>query len=382
MDYFSKDELIKWCAQNSLNVFLYNRRVGNGLSATTDQAIASGRPLSVSTNPTFRHIHSYIKPYPYLSLKAAIETTMPVVRKMQEEWSPRSFVLIFENLLVENKIQASRLATETKLKLPATNNLLRISRKFFSKQGLTLIIPPIIMMARERMYRRERPPVLKAYVHQVLHSNSQFQEDLLIDLLLGVKKEGVYVDVGANDPSFNSNTRRFYLRGWRGINIEPGFAEFNKFVKDRKLDTNLNLAISGEVGTLTFYQVGNDSSLSTLDKPTAVQMASTYNLKLSSTVVDVMPLSIVLEKHLEGRHIDFMSVDAEGHDLDVLKSNDWAKYRPTIVMIESNIGSREIIMFLEQHGYMYIFSNNVNALFVDKLTNDYRVSQNISWDFH
>jgi len=97
--------LINWCAQNTLNVFLYNRRIGNGLSATTDQAIASGRPLSVSTNPTFRHIHTYIKPYPYLSLKGSIETTAPLVRKIQEDWGPRNFVLQFEAVLKENNVK-------------------------------------------------------------------------------------------------------------------------------------------------------------------------------------------------------------------------------------------------------------------------------------
>ncbi len=377
--YFNKEELINWCAQNTINVFLYNRRVGNGLSATTDQAIASGRPLAVSTNPTFRHIHSYLKPYPYLSLKESIETTIPIVKRIQEDWSARSFVKKFENVLIENSIQPKGTVIVAKVKLPLINNFLRIKRKLFTKQTLAMFLPPIVLMARKRLNKSESVPVLHPFVHQALLSNSQFQEDLLIDLLLGRKSEGVYVDVGANDPFYNSNTQRFYSRGWRGINIEPGLAEFKKFEKYREFDINLNMAVSGELGKLTFYQIGNDSSLSTLDHPTAVKMADTYKLELTSSTVDVMPVEKILDQYLGGRHIDFMSVDAEGHDLAVLMSNNWNKYRPTLVMVESNIGSREIIMFMEQHSYLYIFSNHVNALFVDKLTTESEIAENIAW---
>ena len=70
-DYMSKKDLIAWCSQNTLNCFLYDRNLP-GLSATTDQAIVSGRPLSVSENETFRHILTYIGPYPKISLKESI----------------------------------------------------------------------------------------------------------------------------------------------------------------------------------------------------------------------------------------------------------------------------------------------------------------------
>ena len=70
-DFMSKEQLIKWCASNTLNCFLYDRNMP-GLAATTDQAIISKRPLSVSDNDTFRHITSYLPPYPKMSLKDSI----------------------------------------------------------------------------------------------------------------------------------------------------------------------------------------------------------------------------------------------------------------------------------------------------------------------
>ncbi len=94
-DFMSKEELINWCASNSLNCFLYDRNMP-GLAATTDQAIASGRPLSISDNDTFRHIIKYLDPYPQVSLKKSMEQSAPAVLQMQEDWSQKNFSRKFE----------------------------------------------------------------------------------------------------------------------------------------------------------------------------------------------------------------------------------------------------------------------------------------------
>lgn len=97
-DFMSKDELIYWCSENTLNCFLYDRDMP-GLAATTDQAITSERPLAVSNNPTFRHITRYIQPYPVISLKEAIAQTKEIVKKIKQDWSAESFVLLFDEML-------------------------------------------------------------------------------------------------------------------------------------------------------------------------------------------------------------------------------------------------------------------------------------------
>jgi hypothetical protein len=96
--YFSPRELVEWCGDNDLNCFMYTREQP-GLSATTDQAIISGRPLLTIANPTFRHVAQYIPPYPYQSLKDAIESSEAAVRDMQWAWSPQVFRGQFEDLL-------------------------------------------------------------------------------------------------------------------------------------------------------------------------------------------------------------------------------------------------------------------------------------------
>lgn len=97
-EFMSPEELIEWCAGNDLNCFLYTRRQA-GLSATTDQAIMSGRPLLTGSNDTFRHIHRYIPPYPVIGLREAIEMSVPLVQRIQQDWSHTSFSKTFERML-------------------------------------------------------------------------------------------------------------------------------------------------------------------------------------------------------------------------------------------------------------------------------------------
>ena len=97
-DFMSKEELIMWCGANTLNCFLYDRDMP-GLSATTDQAIVSGRPLSVSANDTFRHITAYLPPYPVFSLRDSIEKSVPLVKSMEQNWQPEKFREQFESII-------------------------------------------------------------------------------------------------------------------------------------------------------------------------------------------------------------------------------------------------------------------------------------------
>ena len=97
-EYMTPEQLLDWCSENDLNCFMYTRRQ-SGLSATTDQAIMSGRPLLTLSNDTFRHIHRYIPPYPVIGLREAIETTVPSVRRIQRDWSRASFGATFERML-------------------------------------------------------------------------------------------------------------------------------------------------------------------------------------------------------------------------------------------------------------------------------------------
>jgi hypothetical protein len=102
----SKQEIVEFCKKNTINCFLYNRSniSSTGLSAVIDQAILSEKPLLVSSDLTFRHVHKYIDYYPKINLKDAIEKTKSGVLQMKHDWCSGNFLVKFENIIKENKI--------------------------------------------------------------------------------------------------------------------------------------------------------------------------------------------------------------------------------------------------------------------------------------
>lgn len=99
-DYMLKPALIRWCAQNTINVFPYHRDQP-GLAAVTDQAISAGRPIAITNNSAFRHMLPYIATYPEQSYLELIETTPPGISRMQNDWHPRMFSERFREMMVE-----------------------------------------------------------------------------------------------------------------------------------------------------------------------------------------------------------------------------------------------------------------------------------------
>jgi hypothetical protein len=134
-EFMSKEKLIYWCSENTLNCFLYDRNMP-GLSATTDQAITSQRPLAVSNNATFRHITSYLKPYPEKTLQSSIRDSAEIVKKMKDDWSAKSFCLLFEKMLVTLNTSTENRSTSTstiKLSLLNRKTLKYKLDKYFRK---------------------------------------------------------------------------------------------------------------------------------------------------------------------------------------------------------------------------------------------------------
>ena len=163
---------------------------------------------------------------------------------------------------------------------------------------------------------------------------SQEGEDILLSRIFGEQAEGFYVDVGAHHPRRFSNTCFFYKRGWRGINIDALPGSMKVFQKLRPHDINLELAVSEREQVLTYYMF-NEPALNGFSK-TISEKRQTDEYKITNTIdVLAFPLYVILDKHLPlGQSIDFLSVDVEGLDLQVLESNDWKKYSPKVILVE------------------------------------------------
>jgi FkbM family methyltransferase len=199
-----------------------------------------------------------------------------------------------------------------------------------------------------------------------LSSYSQYREDLVIDALFKHKPDGFYVDIGANDPDVLSNTKLFYGRGWRGINVEPEPNLHAKLCAQRTRDINIKAGVGPKPGVMTFYRMSADT-LSSFNKRAALQAGLLYGATLLSEVqIQVRTLTDILASHLKGMKIDLMSVDAEGYDLAVLESNDWSRFRPSVIIVEINVSGNDIVSFLQKQDYVLIFDNTTNGVFVAK----------------
>lgn len=204
--------------------------------------------------------------------------------------------------------------------------------------------------------------------HMLLNSYSQFGEDLIVEKLLnnGVK---FYLDIGANDPYWTSNTKRFYLKGASGINIEPNARMIDKFNKCRKRDINLNFGIGNKTGSCSFFEF-IPTELSTFSQENADTYIKKGYFLVAKREIEIMPLSCILNKYLGERIIDFMSIDVEGFEMECLRSNNWDLYKPKIICIEAGgIGrdfSKDFIeqfFFLTKRGYSLSYYNGVNAIY-------------------
>jgi len=212
--------------------------------------------------------------------------------------------------------------------------------------------------------------ILKILGIRIVRGYAQCGEDLIMESLLP-KKNGFFVDVGANHPIRASNTYLLYKKGWRGISIEPNPSQMRLFKIFRKKDINLNIGIGQEKSEITFY-VFKTNTLSTFDKKSADEYQK-MGYKLKKIIkVPVLPLKEILETYVSNKEIDFISVDTEGYDMEVLKSNDWKKYRPHFVILETaevtNDGSEKRTSttfdpYMKEIGYQIKTETKVNTIY-------------------
>jgi len=205
-----------------------------------------------------------------------------------------------------------------------------------------------------------------------LKSYSQEGEDMVLRSFFEGKKKykGFFVDVGAHHPYRYSNTLHFYQQGWRGINIEPTPGAIKAFNIFRRHDINLNIGISEKKEKLTFYCF-NEPALNGFSKEVSLERNSGANPYFITKEIEVetYPLAEVLDTYLPaGQKIDFLSIDVEGLDLQVLESNNWTKYKPDHILVEDridfdNLLESEVYRYLKEKGYQLVAKTFRTLLF-------------------
>lgn len=238
-----------------------------------------------------------------------------------------------------------------------------------------------VMAATEdsEFYRRLADALIKARPEQLAQrllahlpmqeSYSQEGEDVVLKRIFGGKPDGFYVDVGAHHPVRFSNTYLLYRQGWRGINIDAAPDSMVEFRKHRPRDINVECLVSSTEEPQHFF-IFNEQALNTASPALAQQRShenSTYHVErevsLPGRRLDKL-LSTLLPP---GQTIDFLNVDVEGADLDVLRSNDWDRYRPQYVLVEilsaatGDLEQSDIARFLHDRAYR-LFAKFYNSV--------------------
>lgn len=191
---------------------------------------------------------------------------------------------------------------------------------------------------------------------------AQYHEDIILAALLQDVKKGFYVDVGANHEEYHSVTKYFYDRGWRGINIEPIPRLIKEFTKKRPRDINLECAVSSKPGTMKLREYPNQDGLSTLS--TAAKKENEKD-KLLYKEYDVRVDSLEdIFKEQKVKKIDFLKVDVEGYEEEVLKSNSWDKYRPTVICVEANHRNNDWSIYLSKQKYRCVIFDGLNEYYI------------------
>ncbi len=208
-------------------------------------------------------------------------------------------------------------------------------------------------------------------------SYAQEGEDLILARFFGTKRNGFYVDVGSHHPERFSNTHIFYKKGWKGINIDAMPGSMSIFKQERPRDINIEVGVSLEKSRLTYFMF-NEPALNTFSEEEAKKKDGLRNYKIIDKIqIPTLPLHLILQKHLPVEvKIDFMTVDVEGLDLLVLKSNNWKLYRPKLLLVEdlkkyaidNLVTHSEVYKFMVAQKYQLIAKTYNTLFFKDSLS--------------
>lgn len=191
---------------------------------------------------------------------------------------------------------------------------------------------------------------------------SQQGEDCVIASIFKGKTDGFYVDVGAHDGIRFSNTYHFDLMGWNGVCCEPHPRFFELLKKNRPRAICLDKAVSNYQGRTTFY-ANSRGALSTLDKnlESSFKSYGEWFTGFEETEVEVDTLNNLLEGRCS--EVDIASIDVEGTELSVLQGFNLGRWKPKVLVIETN-KQEDVDKFMEEAGYIMVRRIPPNTIYL------------------
>ena len=156
--------------------------------------------------------------------------------------------------------------------------------------------------------------------------------DIIINNIFRDIDNGFYVDVGCQHPIKNNNTYLLHKKGWKGINIDLDHDNIDLFKTARPKDININIAISDKLKDVELFFFHKKSPINTIDKKTSeFQNAKVSQIKKikANSLTNILDNSIY-----KNNKIDLLTIDVEGHELNVLNGLNFKIYSPKVIIVE------------------------------------------------
>jgi FkbM family methyltransferase len=164
-------------------------------------------------------------------------------------------------------------------------------------------------------------------------SYAQNAEDVVLARVFAGATTGRYVDIGAGDPVEASVTKHFYDLGWRGLNVEPIASLEERLRAERPGDVTVAAAVGAKPGRVTLHVLPTAWGWSTLDAGLAGRYREENGWEVTDVEVEMVTLAGLLVEHPGA--VDFLKIDVEGAERDVLEGADWSRHRPRVVVVEA-----------------------------------------------
>jgi FkbM family methyltransferase len=200
-------------------------------------------------------------------------------------------------------------------------------------------------------------------------SYAQRFEDLYLLRCFGETRDGFYIDIGSGHPVYDNVSFAFYLRGWRGVTVEPNpwLSQLTRAVRPR--DRHVEALVGAAAGDATFYLIDEYHGLSTMIADHARAAQTQFGKGSRAITVPVVTLAQLCREHAPAA-FDFLKVDVEGAEPAVLLSGDWQHFRPKVVVVEA-LAPYTLApaweaweLFLGKHGYRYILFDSLNRYYL------------------
>lgn len=200
-------------------------------------------------------------------------------------------------------------------------------------------------------------------------SYAQNFEDVILWRAFKHKSDGFYIDIGAQHPEVDSVSRAFYLRGWRGVHVEPSVEYAAKLRHARPDETVVECAVSNRSGKLTFYNIAK-TGLSTADAAIAAEHRAA-GFAVEQRSVESIATAALLDR-FKDREIHWLKIDVEGFEAAVISGWAGSAVRPWVIVVESTAPNRpdpthaEWDADLINLGYDFVYFDGLNRFYVSR----------------